>query len=298
MNPQRIRPLPPLAEWRAEGEAYTHRGQSVFVVHSRGSGARPPLLCIHGFPSSSWDYAGLWPALAEGYSALVTADLLGFGFSAKPLAYDYSLMDQTDLLCGLLAQLGYGEVHVLAHDYGVSIAQELLARDLAGNAPRLRSVTLLNGGLFPETHRPTLGQKLLRSPLGPWFAQRMNPRRFARSFRAVWGPATPPSPAELQAYWELIEENQGRRVMPRLIGYIEERRRHRARWVGALENTSVPLRLINGPEDPVSGAHMAARYRELVPGADVVSLPGIGHYPQVEAPAAVLDALRQFVEQR
>ena len=40
--------------------------------------------------------------------------------------------------------------------------------------------------------------------------------------------------------------------------------------------------------------HMVARYRELVPGADVTLLADIGHYPQVEAPAAVLSAYLVF----
>jgi pimeloyl-ACP methyl ester carboxylesterase len=75
---------------------------------------------------------------------------------------------------------------------------------------------------------------------------------------------------------------------------MAERRRHRARWVGALTRTRVPLRVIDGAADPVSGAHMVARYRELVPDADAVELPGIGHYPQLEAPAAVLAAFLEF----
>jgi pimeloyl-ACP methyl ester carboxylesterase len=53
--------------------------------------------------------------------------------------------------------------------------------------------------------------------------------------------------------------------------------------------------LIDGMEDPISGAHMVARFRELVPAAAVVELPGVGHYPQIEAPTAVLEAaLRAF----
>ena len=66
------------------------------------------------------------------------------------------------------------------------------------------------------------------------------------------------------------------------------------RWVGALQHTRVPLRLINGPVDPVSGAHMVARYRELVPDPDVISLEGIGHYPQTEAPDLVLAHYLEF----
>jgi pimeloyl-ACP methyl ester carboxylesterase len=86
--------------------------------------------------------------------------------------------------------------------------------------------------------------------------------------------------------------------MPRLLRYIDERRRQRTRWVGALTQTRLPLRLINGPEDPVSGAHMARRYAELVPNADIVSIPGIGHYPQVEAPDRVLRAFLEFHRHR
>jgi pimeloyl-ACP methyl ester carboxylesterase len=66
--------------------------------------------------------------------------------------------------------------------------------------------------------------------------------------------------------------------------------------VGALQQARVPLRFINGPEDPVSGRHMAERYRELVPNPDVVLLEGIGHYPQLEAPEAVLAAFLAFVD--
>ena len=64
--------------------------------------------------------------------------------------------------------------------------------------------------------------------------------------------------------------------------------------MGALRKTRALLRVINGPEDPVSGAHMVARYRELVPNPDTVTLPGIGHYPQTEDPAGVLKAFFEF----
>ncbi len=67
-------------------------------------------------------------------------------------------------------------------------------------------------------------------------------------------------------------------------------------WVGTLQRTGVPLRLIAGALDPVSGRHMAERYQELVPAADVVILDEVGHYPQLEAAGAVLDAYLEFRE--
>jgi pimeloyl-ACP methyl ester carboxylesterase len=281
-------------QWRQSGEWFDWNGHSIFF-RAQGDGDAA-LLLIHGFPTASWDFAPLWPALCQRFARVVALDMLGFGFSAKPPTHDYSLMEQADLQEALLQKLGVRRVHILAHDYGVSVAQELLARQLERGdaAPKIESVTLLNGGLFPETHRMTGTQKLLRSPLGWVLGWLMNPRRFAKSFSVVFGPQTKPSAAEFQDFWHLIRHNNGQRIMHRLIAYIDERRENRERWVGALQNTTVPLRLINGPEDPVSGAHMVARYRELIARPDVVTLPGIGHYPQTEAPQQVLAAFLEF----
>jgi pimeloyl-ACP methyl ester carboxylesterase len=282
-----------LPEWRAGGGTFTYRGHDIFT-RTGGASDAPVLLLIHGFPSASWDFEALWPALTARYRVL-TLDMIGFGFSAKPVDYDYRIHDQADLCEAFLRAEGVRDYHVLAHDYGVSVAQELLARQAdAAHAPRLGSVALLNGGLFPETHRALLIQKLMLSPLGPLLARLGNRRSLGRSFQRVFGAQTPPSPALLDNFWALLEHSNGRRVLPRLIRYILDRREHRERWVGALVQTTVPLRVINGAADPVSGAHMVARYRELVPQPDVVSLEGIGHYPQCEAPAAVLQAYLAF----
>ncbi len=282
--------------WRAQGSTHRHRGHTVFF---REAGEGDALLLIHGFPTASWDWHAIWPELARRFR-VIAPDLLGFGFSAKPRDHRYSIADQADLCEGLLDALGVRAAHVLAHDYGDTVAQELLARREERRAAgatglELRSVCLLNGGLFPETHRPRPIQRLLISPLGPLVARLTNRRSFERSFRPIFGPRTRPTERELDDFWRLVVASDGTRVFPSLIRYMEERRRHRARWVGALARTDVPLRLVNGPLDPISGAHMVERYRELVPRPDVVLLDGIGHYPQVEDPAGTLRAYLEFV---
>jgi pimeloyl-ACP methyl ester carboxylesterase len=286
------------SRWRDTGQRFEFSGHPIFYQR-HGAGPRA-LLLIHGFPTASWDFEAMWPELCRHFDHVLAPDLLGFGFSAKPPRHRYSLIEQADLCEQLLAFCGASEVHVLAHDYGVSVAQELIARqiDRPEREPQLLSVALLNGGLFPETHRATGMQRLLKSPLGPLLAPLINERGFGRAFSRVFGPETQPSPIELHDFWLLISEHNGQRAMPRLLRYIDERRRQRARWVGALTQTRLPLRLINGPEDPVSGAHMAQRYAELVPKADIVSIPGIGHYPQVEAPDRVLRAFLDFHRHR
>ncbi|CAN5781379.1 alpha/beta hydrolase [soil metagenome] len=271
-------------EWRAGGGTFDWQGHRIFC---RVEGTGDPLLLIHGFPTASWDWWKLWPALTARYRCLAL-DMLGYGFSAKPRDTEYTILAQADLQEALLAREGVTSYRMLAHDYGLTVAQELLAR-----GSTIRGACLLNGGLFPEAHRPVLTQELLASPLGPLIARLGSYRTFARTMRKIWG-ATPPVEDELRAMWSLVGESDGMRVMPKLIGYIEERRRYRDRWVGALVSTKVPVRLIDGLVDPISGAHMVARYRELVPAPDVVELPGVGHYPQVEAPEPVLEAALEF----
>lgn len=281
------------AEWAGAGHLVDFRDHSIFVLDSNPQ-SDEALLLIHGFPTASWDWESLWPTLTARYRVLAF-DMLGFGLSSKPRGHAYSIFEQADLAEHLLAGQGIASYHVLAHDYGDTVAQELLARRREpGRRPVLKSVAFLNGGLFPETHRPALVQRLLRSPIGPLVAKLTTRAALASNMRRIFGPRTPPDDALIDGFWQLIETNDGRGVMHRLIRYIDERRAHRERWVGALVHADVPLTLIDGAADPISGAHMAARYRELVPRADVTLLEGIGHYPQIEAPARVLEAYSAF----
>ena len=284
----------PLEGWREAGRIENVLGKDWFV---REQGDGPAVLLIHGFPTASWDWSWIWDDLAADHR-LIAPDLLGYGFSAKPVDHAYSIADQADRCEALLSAAGVGAYHVLVHDYGDTVAQELLARRNEGSgAAGLRSVCFLNGGLFPEAHRPRLIQKLLYGPLGPLLARSMSRRRFAKSFAAVFGPDTQLSEAELDAFWALVRHNDGTRVIPKLLGYMLERKEKRERWVGALVDAAVPIGVINGSLDPVSGRHLVARYREVVgKGGFIVELESVGHYPQVEAPEAVANAWRRFVQ--
>lgn len=281
---------PSVESWEAAGRRFDFRGHRVFMRTDGPPGA-PPLLLIHGFPTASWDWCKLWPDLAETHR-LVAADMLGLGFSAKPRGHRYTVAEQADLFVAALAEAGMGECAVLAHDLGDTVAQELIARALDGKLPvRLRGVILLNGGLFPETHRPVLLQKLLLSPLGPLVARLSSRAGLAANLTAIAGDVKPTA-AELDAMWLLMSRDGGRAALPGLIRYMVERREQRERWVGALQRCPVPLTVIDGSADPISGAHMVARLRELQIAADIVELPRVGHYPQFEAPLAVLTAVR------
>ena len=279
--------------WKARGNYFTYRGHNIFW-REEGRADAPVLLLIHGFPTASWDWLHVWPDLLRRYR-LLTLDMIGFGYSDKPRNYTYSILDQADLYDRFLAMRGVGEFHILAHDYGDSVAQELVARDIErSDRPKLRSACFLNGGLFPETHRRVRFQSLLLSPIGPLVSLLTTKRKLSENMSAVFGKQYPPDAETLDSMWDLLRERRGERIMHKLINYIPDRITHRERWVGALQTAEIPLKLIVGPVDPISGSHMVERYRELVPRSDVTELPGVGHYPQVQAPAAVATCYFEF----
>ena len=138
--------------------------------------------------------------------------------------------------------------------------------------------------------------RLLAGPLGPLVSRLLTESRFRQSFSRVFGPETQPSEALLRESWELISEKGGHRIAHRLIRYMAERRAMRDRWVGILGATPVPLCLIDGLLDPVSGADTVAGFREAAPSAHVVELPGVGHYPQLEDPPVVTKAHHAWLQ--
>jgi pimeloyl-ACP methyl ester carboxylesterase len=281
-------PLTPDA-WAAGGQVVRWRGHDLFA---RVAGHGPPLLLLHGFPTSSWDWARVWPRLQARHLVLAL-DMLGFGRSDKPRDFPYSVLAAADQWVAFAIAMGITEAHVLAHDYGDSVAQELLARQVAGTLPfRIASVVFLNGGLFPEAHKPVPVQRWLAGPLGPVIARLSGFGRFATTMRRIC--TTPPTDEELREHWRLLRLDNGHRVLPALLGYLRERRTHRERWLDAMQRCDIPLRLVVGLDDPISGLSIARRYRALMPVADVVELAGVGHYPQIEDPDAVVQAVEEF----
>jgi pimeloyl-ACP methyl ester carboxylesterase len=282
------------AQWQQMGHRRSLAGHDIFCIDN-GRQDAPVILLLHGYPTSSWDWEALWSSLDAEFR-LVALDMLGFGFSEKPFPCDYPIARQADIVEALVEQLELTQFHVLAHDYGDTVAQELLARQNALARPQWLSLCCLNGGLFPETHHARPVQRLLLSPLGGLLTLLIREKQLRRTLTTIFGPQTPPSAQLVHDFWNLISHNNGRRVMRGLISYMPQRIRCRERWVGALQNSRVPVALINGAMDPVSGVHMVARYREVVgEPAFLLSLPRIGHYPQVEAAREVEQGYREFL---
>jgi pimeloyl-ACP methyl ester carboxylesterase len=260
----------------------------VWNIFCRVTGEGPWLTLLHGFPTCSWDWAQIVPHL-ESRHRLLMSDFLGFGDSDKPYRHDYSLLEQTDIIEALWRRFEVEATAIVAHDYAVSVVQELLFRKKACKlATRIESVTLMNGGLYPAMHRPLRIQRWLAKPvLGPLVNLFVNEQTFRRNFSKIFSRRHPVSETEMAEHWKAITRREGVRNYYRIARYMRERITHSERWSAALESSSVPVRFLWGMLDPIAGVPMAAHIRQRMPQAAFITLDDVGHYPQIEVPEVV-----------
>jgi pimeloyl-ACP methyl ester carboxylesterase len=281
-----------IEDWWAEGErVQLTLGGEARGIFVRRQGDGPPMTLLHGYPSSGHDWHKVAPALSESH-ALLMPDFLGFGASDKPAEHDYSLHEQADLVEALWAREGLTSTRLVGHDYAVSVVQEFLARRAEGALEvDLEAVWLLNGGLYPDVHRPQPIQLALLDPeqgpkIGPLMTEELVVQGLAPTF-----PEDYDAEADSLDIWRSMKRGEGQLIGHRLIRYLVDRQTHAERWAGALAATDVPLAFVWGMLDPISGAHMAEAIAERVPEPRITELQDVGHWPQLEAPERVAAVL-------
>lgn len=280
-----------LHTWMASGRIVNVDGTHVwYKVEGRG----PWLVCFHGFPTSSWDWHRLLPLLTRHFRVLVF-DFPGYGLSEKPVNRDYSLLRQMDAVEALLQMLKISEFDLLAHDMGASVACELLYRLEEGRTSLgLRSLTLLNAGIYMDMHQPLPTQRLLRIPvLGALFARLSSYRVFRLQYPKVYARPDSFDEAHYRQQWALILNNNGRKTLAKVAGYMKERVRNEERWLGPLHRATLPLKLIWGRLDPIAVYAIAQRLKDQNPRITLNTLDDMGHYPQLEAPEQVVADILQ-----
>lgn len=284
-----------IESWRARGkQLLTHDGQ-VFWLDTGEPPARAPraAVCIlHGFPTASHDFARFVELVAPT-RRVITLDYLGFGLSDKPAEYGYSIFEHTDLVVQVLRAAGVERAHVFAHDLGTSVATELCARRERGLLPfDMKSLTLMNGSVHVEMAELTFGQLALKSPLGPVFARLNSARSFKLQMQRIFGKHV--ADEHVEAMWALLARADGPARLPLAIRYIEERKRFRRRWIGALERFDRPAHVAWGRLDPVAVIAIARQLAAEIPRAKFTIWDDLGHYPQVESPETVARSVTSF----
>jgi pimeloyl-ACP methyl ester carboxylesterase len=277
--------------WRRRGRFVTlAEGHRIFALQE---GAGPDLVLVHGFPSTSHDFAAALPFLTPRFR-VTTWDHLGFGFSDKPAAGDvsYSLLDQGRRAGEIVAALGVERARVVGHDMGLTIAVEMLCRHEAGTLGfGMDALVLCNGSHLVELANITALQQAIMTDEGAAaFARSFDPERFARGLGFVWADAsrTPAVDIRAIAYWLALDG--GLDVVGRIARYNIERTRYADRWRPILARTDVSIDVVWGDRDPIAVLEIGRRLAEMS-GGPLIVLEGVGHYPQMEAPEAWANAV-------
>lgn len=286
------------AAWEAAGERIeVDRRRHWFRRQPAGEDrGNPPLLVLHGFPTSSVDWYPVLDALAVERD-VVLVDCLGFGLSDKP-DVRYGIRLWADGVQAVVGHLGIERVDLLTHDMGDTVGGELLARDLEGALPfSVGRRVLTNGSIYIGMAQLTDGQQLLLSL--PDQAEPMvaadGGESFRRGVHATFAPGSPVEDDVLDAATLLAARDGGLAMLPRTIRYIEDRRAEEARFTGAIEIHPSPLGVVWGREDPVAVHAMAERLTSSVNGVPLITLDGVGHYPMVEAPALFASSVLELL---
>jgi pimeloyl-ACP methyl ester carboxylesterase len=235
-----------------------------FALDDAGSG--PPLLLLHGFPTTRRLWKGVTPRLLEAGLRVLAPDLIGYGDS--PDAPDVGMENQAGWLLDLLEERRIDRVTLVAHDVGTAAAQILTVR----SPERVRRLVLMDGVQETDWAMHAI------SAIAEW-----DPARAAR-LSPVLARRLPVIAEVLGAF---SGEDGGRRLI-HAARCLDPKQT--AGMTARLRESGVPIRLIWGKEDAWFPPDTAGRRLADALRVELSVLPG-GHFLPLDNPEAVAGAL-------
>jgi magnesium chelatase accessory protein len=280
--------------WERDGRDWPHREASRFVTaagwrwHLQQMGAGPPLVLLHGTGAASHSWRGLLPLLARQFT-VVAPDLPGHGFTDMPAGRRLSLPAMAAAVRDLLQALHVEPDWLVGHSAGAAIA----ARMALDGPARPRGIVALNGAMLPIrgllglvfsagarlfNHVPFMTQLMVWHVSRPGTAARLmrdtgsvlDPAGMDLYARLARDPAHVAAVFDMMSAWDVVPLE---RDLPRL---------------------ACRLLLVNGARDGMVPPATAQRIARLVPRAEAVVLPGLGHLAHEEAPELVAQRIVGF----
>jgi haloalkane dehalogenase len=269
----------------------TSRGVIHYVDEGRPDAE--PVLLVHGTPSWLFEYRHLISTLSRTRRVLAF-DHLGFGLSERPLDFAYTPEAHAELLREIVERLELSRFALVVHDYGGPIALPF-----ACEAPeRITKLVVMNTWMWPLTEDPELAKTArfagssfarflyrwlnasLRLLMPGAYADR---RKLTRAIHAQYLAPFRDRDARVRVLWALA------RALTASATFLNELWQRRARLA------EIPALIVWGLGDRALPPRLLVRWREALPQARVEELPGVGHWPQEEAPERVAAWLDEFL---
>ena len=260
--------------------------------HVQVTGAGPVLLLAHGTGAATHSWRGMVPLLARHFT-VVAPDLPGHGYTQAPANARMSLPGMAAALQGLLTILNLKPAAAAGHSAGAAI----LARMALDGLPSLRALVSLNGAFIP-----------LQGPAGQMFSPLARlivglpglPQLFA------WRARNPAMVRSLLDATGSTLDAEGVRLYGEVVrrpGHAAAALAMMAHWdlrplLTDLPRLQTPLLLVAGANDRTVPPSQSAQVRALVPGAELTTLPGLGHLAHEERPSETAALVEAFARKQ
>jgi len=259
-------------------------------VHYQEAGdpGAPPMFLIHGFLSSTFVWSRVFLELAAAGFRVIAPDLIGYGYSAKPRNFDYSIESQAKMLAGLLERLGCEGATLVGSSYGGAVAATV-----ALDQPELVGKLVLVGAVSNNEPKRFMMMRLVRTPLvgdivSPLLAGSRRLLR-ARMKRVYDRHQTSLDEFRVDArFLPLRAAGTHRAIIRTARNWDAERIQREARLI------KQPTLLIWGDNDPDVPLRDGEELQQQIENSRLIVFRDCGHHPQEEYPIAFTEAVLEF----
>lgn len=270
--------------------------------HYVDEGEGDPVVMVHGNPTWSLYYRELIKLLRKDHRVIVP-DHIGCGLSDKPSddRYEYTFERRVDDLETLLDHLGITEnVTLIVHDWGGMIGGTWAHR----HPERIKRLIVLNTAAFhlPQTRGFHWQLKLARNTgLGDFLVRRFNAFSYIASHTCT---TREPMSRELRRAYRAPYNNWENRIATiRFVQDIPLDKNDKGyKTISDVEKSltqnfgDTPTLICWGHKDFVFDHHFLARWKELLPQAEVHEFPDCGHYILEDASQEVQKLVSEFIQ--
>lgn len=286
--------------WPFAPRFFTGNGFRQHYIDEPGEGPET-IVCLHGEPTWGYLYREFIPRL-QRHGRVVVPDHMGFGKSETPQDRAYSIRDHVDNLEALLLDLDLRDITLVAQDWGGPIGTGFALR----HPDRIRRLCYMNTGV---PGRPPAGTKTVQQH--PWFQwiQTEESKAVLANLGSTMLSVLKRIGFERTSH---VDENWVRAyasafpssadciaalAFPAQIGNPETAAVILENAANLPALAAKPAMYVHGEEDRAIPTEFAVgAFRSTWPNGPVVTLPGVGHFIQEDAPEAATSLIEQFIQ--
>jgi haloalkane dehalogenase len=256
------------------------------AFREEGSKDAPVALLLHGYPSSSYMWKDVLPAVAAAGYRAIAPDFAGYGDSQLIRGDSGTWSDHMQSLDDFVAEHDLAPVVLIVHDWG-----GLIGLRWACDRPYcVKALVIMGTGFFPDGKWHGLAEGMRTPGQGEQIAASITRETFADLLRGASPNVTEEA---LDEYWKGFADAE--RKAAHLALYRSGNFEELEPYAGKLAELDVPTLLLWGANDafaPVGGAY---RFKKEIPHAELVILDDAGHFLTEDQPERVAQELGRFL---